>query len=82
MGNYTKKVQEIVEAESEQDKAKSDKSGGGDAQKKVEKEADVLREQYNQGCEASQAIADAAKWMCESATEATGGLLSFTVNGR
>jgi len=83
--NYAKKVQEIVEAEKEQDKAKGDKNGGGDAQKKLdklEKEADALREQYNQGCEAIQAIAEAAKSMAESVTEATGTLLSFTVNGR
>lgn len=84
IGNYTKKVQEIIEGEKELDKAKGDKSAEADVQKKLdklEKEADALREQYNQGCEAVKAIAEAAKMMATTVTEAAGGLLSFTVNG-
>lgn len=84
IGNYTKKVQEIVEGEKALDKAKGDKSAEADAQKKLdklEKEADALRAQYNQGCEAIKAIAEAAKAMAATVTEATGGLLSFSVNG-
>lgn len=86
MDNYTKKVQEIIEAEKGGDKGKGDKSSddGGDQKKldKLEKEADALRQQYNQGCEAIQAIADAAKAMAETASEAMESLLAFTVNGR
>lgn len=85
MANYLKKAQEISEGEKALDQAKGDKAGEATAQKKLdklEKEADALRDQYNQGCEAIKAIAEAAKAMAATVTESAGELLVFSVNGR